>query len=238
MGSKTKAFTMVELMVAIGVTGILAGLLLPALCKAKAQARSTACVSNLRQIGFALSMYVGDFHHYPPDTKWMATTLPWYTNQSLTSYAADQRKVFSCPAHRLTVRPTADPRYFSPSSYGYNSLGSARWAGARLGLGFSSDGPISESCVRVPNDMIAFGDSGTDTAWDLRLNPNVEALPDGDDNQTTSNSWLPSDRHRGGANILFCDGHTEHATQSSWIQKTDRARRCWNNDHEPHPETW
>src|SRR5262245_29800205 len=77
-----QAFTLVELMVTIGITGILAGLLLPALCKAKAQSRSAACTSNLRQIGFALSMYVGDFHQYPTDMKWMATALPWYTNQS------------------------------------------------------------------------------------------------------------------------------------------------------------
>jgi prepilin-type processing-associated H-X9-DG protein/prepilin-type N-terminal cleavage/methylation domain-containing protein len=233
-----KAFTLVELMVVIGITGILAGLLLPTLCKAKAQSRSAACSSNLRQIGFGLSMYVGDFHQYPTDTKWMGTALPWYTNQSLMPYAADQRKIFFCPAHRLTDRPIADSRYFNPSSYGYNSLGSGRWAGARLGLGFSSDGPISETWVRVPSDMIAFGDSGTDTAWDLRLNPNVETQPERGDNQTTSNSWLPSDRHRGGANILFCDGHVEYANQRQWIEKTDRARRRWNNDHEPHPETW
>src|SRR5262245_48996712 len=101
MNPKSKAFMLVELMVVIGITGILAGLLLPTLCKAKAQARIVACSSNLRQIGFALSMYVGDWHRYPTDMKWMATALPWYTNQSLTPYTADQRRVFSCPARRL-----------------------------------------------------------------------------------------------------------------------------------------
>src|SRR5262245_13600367 len=174
MRHEENAFTLVELMVVIGITGILAGLLLPALCKAKAQARAASCLSNLRQIGFALSMYVGDCHRYPTDMKWVATALPWYTNQSLTPYTADQRKVFSCPAHKLKGPAIADPRYFSPSSYGYNSLGSAGWAGARLGLGFSSDGSTSESRVKAPSNMIAFGDSGTDTAWDMLPNPNVQ----------------------------------------------------------------
>jgi prepilin-type processing-associated H-X9-DG protein len=49
---------------------------------------------------------------------------------------------------------------------------------------------------------------------------------------------LPSARHRGGANILFCDGHVEFGKQSKWIEKTPEARRQWNNDNQPHPETW
>ena len=60
-------FTLIELLVVIGIIGTLSGLLLPALCKAKAQTRSASCKNNLRQIGTALAMYVGDFHIYPTD---------------------------------------------------------------------------------------------------------------------------------------------------------------------------
>ena len=57
---------MIELLVVIGIIGILAALLLPALARAKAQAHSAACKSRLHQMGLALRMYVDENdHRYP-----------------------------------------------------------------------------------------------------------------------------------------------------------------------------
>lgn len=56
----TVAFTLVELMVVIGIIALLIAMLMPALSESRQQARQTACLSNLRQIGMAIEMYAGD----------------------------------------------------------------------------------------------------------------------------------------------------------------------------------
>jgi prepilin-type processing-associated H-X9-DG protein len=100
----------------------------------------------------------------------------------------------------------------------------------------TSYGPVPEKRVIAPADMIALGDSGgyvqpplaktADPALLLYISlPYV--IPSVD--RPAVGYW-----HDGGANVFFCDGHTEYAKQSVWVA----ARQRWNSDHPPHPEYW
>ncbi len=146
-----RAFTLIELLVVIAIIAILAALLLPALSRAKENARRITCMNNLRQLGLAMQMYLGDFSdvfpaaHMPGamvEEEWLRwnPARHWfmapdqYTNllqSGIVPYIQRfNTNLFTCPSDRILPRFWAKPGSFSdfiqihqeyPFSYTLNS---------------------------------------------------------------------------------------------------------------------
>ncbi|HMO96219.1 MAG TPA: type II secretion system protein [Tepidiformaceae bacterium] len=244
-------FTLVELLVVIAIIWILAGMLLPVLGIARAKARTAHCANNLRQLGIALRIYVDDEAAFP-----LATTGRGLGSWQHPLREAAGNSLLHCPQRISAAWEYVEMFKFGGSRihphYGYNYLGAARrrTTAHNLGLGgdyvWDDDGgtyrSTPENRVVAPSEMIALGDSNAAIVIGVDLSK-APAYPDllhvvfPHDVPPLGRPGI-GDWHRGGALMLFVDGHTAFAKRSAWVDPTPQARRQWNNDHQPHEEAW
>ena len=197
--NRKRAFTLVELLVVIGIVTLLIALLMPALGKARRQSLQLKCLSNVRQIALGIIQYSNDHKgrmvmlHFTDDAQWAHQY-----NQlvRLRKYTPDWN-VFHCSV--------ADPK--TPQSGDYDGY----TYGGNPSPPFGAPAVPAGHIFRVTID-------GIERYTDYKIADSFDVAWDGKKVNRFHSTWLvlamdldwvPVPRHNGGANLAFLDGHAE-----------------------------
>jgi prepilin-type N-terminal cleavage/methylation domain-containing protein/prepilin-type processing-associated H-X9-DG protein len=235
MNAKTyRAFTLIELLVVIAIIAILAAMLLPALAKAKAKAKTVHCASNMKNWGYATVMYMGDYQDRLPPFGDLSTDYNMdFWHMKLAPYVArrTQKGVLfvNTEAYTNELRMCPGGSFGKPPFFQGNWSSTAWncWIGANFGAyGDPLSGPfyysdfrqpLKASRIKKPADAMMFMDTITHYVYSP-VEPNYYFVLDmnGDGKRDTMpqypdvafNNGCPT-IHSSGANVTLLDGHVE-----------------------------
>jgi prepilin-type N-terminal cleavage/methylation domain-containing protein/prepilin-type processing-associated H-X9-DG protein len=241
-----KAFTLIELLVVIAIIAILAAILFPVFAQAKEAGKKTVCLSNMKQIGMAMELYIqGEDGTYPqskqataqPDVddadgsieepdygSIFAKLLPYTGHGSSTSEdVLFRQKLFACPD---------DPTPFDQSCPDTVNIGGPHVISYLINAWFVWG--LKESQVNKPSETINFAERHSELHSDGQGGPSAPFCddiyhpwffkpinpnaPEGADEMDENYGAISTQRHSQGSNFIFCD---THAKWKRWKQTFD-----------------
>lgn len=203
-------FTLIELLVVIAIIAILAGMLLPALSRAKESGKRIACVNNIKQMGLSLTLYADD-----NEGKMPPRTLPNSWPMRLQDYYKDL-KILTCPTDVPNPKTAInDPKYpadSAPRSYiinGWNDYLKASFEreGKPFSMSLIMNTTISENAIRNPSETIFFGEKKSQSA---HFYMDFLETPTGNDFEELEHARHGGNGTEGGSNYAFADGSARY----------------------------
>lgn len=210
---RLSGFTLIELLVCIAIIAVLASMLLPALNSARAKARATSCVSNLKQIGTGALAYTADHEDFwvpgtlgsweaaPMDYEmnWLTRIHPYVLGRNFELSQSTKKSIFICPAG-------TDEDLFQRNNYPITNLA---W-NLRYGGNKKADGSLVYPLRKITRCRRP---AQAGTCWDVsNIDHSTGTASTGTSNtrhyhnESQPVNWMAA-RHFGQDNLLFVDGH-------------------------------
>ncbi len=203
-----RGFTLIELLVVIAIIAILAAILFPVFARAREKARQSSCLSNVKQLGLGLMMYVQDYDEVmipyttsPPGTSftWPKLLEPYIKNTAIFDCPSSGRKFDGSSSYSVSYGGNVFAMTYPLNVWIYTMSSFTRPAETAI---------FGDACRAHPTDPEALEYAGH---YLVQLHPLATHA---------SNRGKWACRHNGGANCAYADGHAKWTALSAIPQIT------------------